>query len=161
MAQYLLGVDNGLTVAKAALFTADGQEIAVASRKTENFSPKPGWVEMDLDAMWQASAASIREVVAAASIDPREIAAVACTGHGNGIYLLDAEGKAVRNAISSSDSRARAYVERWAADGVDKAIRPKTMQSIWPAQPNALLAWLMDNEPEAIQRTKWVLMCKD
>ena len=161
MPQYLLGIDNGGTVAKAGLFTADGREIAVASRKTQTLSPKPGWVEMDMDTTWQATAASIREVVAAAGIDPREIAAVACTGHGNGIYLVDAGGQPVRNAVSSSDSRARSYIEKWAADGLDKAIRPKTMQSIWPAQPNALLAWLKDNEPEAIAKTRWVLMCKD
>ena len=161
MPQYLLGIDNGCTVAKAAIFTADGKEIAVASRMTQTLSPKPGWVEMDMDAVWRATAESIREVVAAAAIQPSEIAVVACTGHGNGIYLVDARGRPVRNAVSSSDSRARQYTEKWAARGVDKAIRPKTMQSIWPAQPNALLAWLKDNEPEAIEKTQWVLMCKD
>ena len=29
---------------------------------------------------------------------------------------------------------------------------PKTMQCLWPAQPNALLAWLRDNEPEVMDR---------
>ncbi len=33
MAEYLLGVDNGNTVSKAALFDLDGREIQVASRK--------------------------------------------------------------------------------------------------------------------------------
>lgn len=35
------------------------------------------------------------------------------------------------------------------------------MQSIWAAQPNALLAWLQDNEPDAIDRAEWVLTAKD
>ena len=35
------------------------------------------------------------------------------------------------------------------------------MQSIWAAQPNALLAWLGDNEPDAIDKAEWVLMAKD
>ena len=90
-----------------------------------------------------------------------KIAAVACTGHGNGVYLVDAAGHPVRNAIFSADTRARAYVERWTAAGIDRAVRPKTMQALWPGQPNALLAWLADHEPELSGRTRWCLMCKD
>ena len=161
MTKYLMGIDNGGTVAKAALFTLDGREIAVASSKTETLSPQPGWAELDMDGLWQAAAAAVRRVIAEADIDPTEIACVACAGHGNGIYLVDEEGAAVRNAVYSSDSRARSYIERWTADGVDRAVRPKTMQALWPGQPNALLAWLRDHEPEAIRRTRWVLMCKD
>jgi len=59
------------------------------------------------------------------------------------------------------DSRAREYVDKWLEDGVDDAIRPKTMQSLWPAQPNALLAWLRDNEPDVMKQAGWILMCKD
>ncbi len=161
MAKYLLGIDNGMTVAKAALFTLDGQEVAVASEKTEMITPQPGHYERDAEALWRATAGSIKKAIADAGIDPKEIAAVACTGHGNGLYLVDKEGNPVRNAIGSTDSRALSYIERWAIDGVDKAIRPKTMQSIWPAQPNALLAWIRDNEPETMKRAGWVLMCKD
>ena len=159
--QFLLGIDNGGTVAKAALFSPDGREVAVAANKTETLSPSPGWSEFDMDQLWSAAAAAVREVIAKAAINPRQIAGVACTGHGNGIYLVDADLQPVRNAIFSADARARSYVERWTAAGIGQAVRPKTMQSLWPGQPNALLAWLRDHEPEAYARTRWVLMCKD
>jgi L-xylulokinase len=161
MPDYLLATDNGGTVSKAALFTLDGKEVAVASQKTETITPAADQTEMDMAQTWAATAASIKAVIAEAGIDPSDIAAIACTGHGNGLYLVDEAGEPVRNAIASSDSRARAYTEQWEADGVDVAIRPKTMQAIWPAQPNALLCWLRDNEPESIEKTKWVFMCKD
>ncbi len=61
----------------------------------------------------------------------------------------------------STDSRAKTYIEKWLNEGIDKIVRSKTMQSLWPAQPNALLAWLKDHEPEAIRKTARVLMCKD
>jgi len=160
-AKYLLGIDNGGTVAKAALFSCDGREVGVASSRNETISPRPGWAEFDMDRLWQATAASIRQVIAQSGVSPEEIVAAACTGHGNGIYLVDAEGRPVRNAIFSSDCRARGYVDRWTSDGVDRAVRPKTMQALWPGQPNALLAWLGDHEPEALRKTRWVLMCKD
>ena len=161
MAKYLLGTDNGCTVAKAALFTLEGEELAVASRKIDTITPQLGYVEMDMTRSWQATVESIREVLAKANVDPKEIVCVASAGHGNGLYLVDKDGNPVYNAISSTDARGRKYIDQWAADGVDKAIRPKTMQSIWPAQPNALLAWLRDNEPDVMKKAGWVFMCKD
>ena len=161
MPKYLLGTDNGCTVAKAALFTLDGKELAVASRKIETITPQLGYVEMNMLHSWRATVESIREVLAKAKIDPKDIACIASAGHGNGLYLVDKQGQPVYNAISSTDTRAREVIDRWIADGVGKAIRPKTMQAIWPAQPNALLAWLRDHEPDVMKRAGWVLMCKD
>jgi L-xylulokinase len=161
MPKYLLGTDNGGTIAKAALFILDGREVAAAGRKTEMFSPQPGWTERDCDRLWQATADSIREVLAQSGVDPADVAAVACTGHGNGLYLVDLDGRAVRNGIVSTDSRAKDYVARWYADGTHGRVLPHTMQSLWAGQPNSLLAWLRDHEPETLHRAGWVLMCKD
>jgi len=159
--QFLLGIDNGGTMAKAALFSLDGRAVAVAGAKSETLAPAPGWSEFDMRQLWSAVAGAVRQVLAVSSVAPHEIACVACTGHGNGIYLVDAAGEPVRPAIFSADTRARGYVERWNADGIGQIVRPKTMQSLWPGQPNALLAWLRDHEPQAYARTRWVLMCKD
>jgi L-xylulokinase len=161
MPKYLLGTDNGGTVSKAAIFTLDGVEVAVASRKTALLTPKPGYIERDMTKMWRATAEAIKEAVTTSGIDPADIVCLACTGHGNGIYLIDKEGRPVRNAIMSSDSRARKYVEQWQNDGIDKAVRPKTMQAVWPAQPNALLLWIRDNEPQVMRKAAHVLMAKD
>lgn len=158
---YLLGIDNGGTVAKAALFTLDGSEVSVAGHKNAVFTPHPGWAEFDADRLWQATAAAIRKVLASAQVDPHRVKGVACTGHGNGLYLIDAAGKPVRPAIFSSDARARSYVERWTTEGVFQRVAPKTLQTLWPGQPNALLAWLADHEPDSLVRTRWALMCKD
>ena len=159
--QYVLGIDNGGTVAKAALFELDGTELAVASGKTETLSPHAGWAEFDMDRLWQATADSIKRVIGSAGVSPQDIACVACCGHGNGIYLVDEKGRPVRNGVYSADTRAREYVERWSVDGTRDAVRPKTMQALWAAQPNALLAWLRDHEPDTYARSRWVLMCKD
>ncbi len=161
MPQYLLGIDNGGTMAKAAVFTTDGKEIAVATRKSEMLDVKPGWAEFDMNTTWTNTTGAIKEVLEKSGVDPAEIACVACTGHGNGLYLVDEAGKPVRNAIGSADGRAREFIEQWGSDGTAERILPKTTQAIWPAQPNALLRWLRDNEPESIAKTKWVLMCKD
>ncbi len=161
MARYLVGVDNGGTLSKAAVFTVDGRELAVAGRPVQVLTPHPGWHERDMDAMWRGTADAIREAVAQSGVDPAEIAGVACTGHGNGLYLIDARGAPVRNGIYSADNRAAAIIADWKARGVDAAALPRTAQCLWPAQPNALLAWLREHEPASIANASAVLMAKD
>ncbi len=161
MARYLVGIDNGGTLSKAAVFTEDGRELAAASRKVAVLEPQPGWSERDMDAMWRGTAEAIREVIAKAGVNAADIVCVACTGHGNGLYLIDADGNPVRNGINSMDGRAAGIIAQWKADGVDAQALPKTAQCIWPAQPNALLAWLRDHEPQSIERATSLLMAKD
>jgi len=161
MARYLVGVDNGGTMSKAAVFTEDGRELAVAGRKVELIELHSGWSERDMNTMWQGSAAAIKEAIEKSGVDASEIACVCSTGHGNGLYLIDADGNPVRAAINSMDGRAAAIIDQWKADGVDARALPKTAQCIWPAQPNALLAWLRDNEPESIEKAESLLMAKD
>lgn len=161
MTQYLLGIDNGCTMAKAGLFTATGEEVAVASRKSEMLATQSGWAEFDMNAIWENAAGAVRQVLETSGVDPKAIACIAPTGHGNGLYLVDENARPVYNAIGSADGRAREYIEQWASDGTAERLRPKTMQAIWPAQPNALLRWFMDHKPDILEKTRWVLMCKD
>ncbi len=161
MAAYLLGIDNGGTVVKAAIYDPDGREVAVAGVKTETLFPRPGHIERDMDGLWSANARVIGESIRRAGIDAADIAGVAATGHGNGLYLVGRSGRPAWNGILSSDTRAGGRVQGWYRDGTFERALPKTCQSIWAAQPAALLAWFREHEPEALERTRWIFMCKD
>ena len=161
MENYFLGIDNGGTMSKAALFNEHGDEIAVASKAVNTIQSHEGWNERDAEAMWRDTLVAIREVVESSGVDPNAIKAVACTGHGNGLYLIDEHGVPVRNGINSTDGRAQMYVENWIKQGVNKKALPFTAQSLWAAQPNALLCWLRDNEPQVMEKARWVMMAKD
>jgi L-xylulokinase len=161
MAQYLLGIDNGSTVSKAALFDFHGKEIAVASCKAETEYPHPGWTERDMEMLWQCTASAIREVLTKSGIKPEEIAGIGNTGHGNGVYLLDKYGQPLRNGIQSMDSRAADVVTDWNHCNLHEQVFSFTIQSFWPAQPNAILVWLKKNEPQNYERLGAILMVKD
>lgn len=156
-----LGVDNGSTVTKAAVFDAEGRELAVAARRAAVSSPAVDQSERDPDRSWRDTADCIREAILQAGIPPAAIAAVGCTGYGNGLHLLDAAGRAVRPFIGSGDTRAREWVERQTAAGAAAAILPHTAQSLWPGQPPALLAWLRDHEPGPLAAARHALAIKD
>jgi L-xylulokinase len=161
MAEYLLGLDNGGTVIKAGIYDLEGHEIAVASSKTKTSMREPDYAERDAEDLWEANARAISSVIRYSGVDPAEIAALATTGHGNGLYLVDDLGVPVYPGIYSTDTRARSYVRQWSTDGTFDRVLPKTMQSLWAGQPAALLAWFKDHKPEVMERTRWILMCKD
>lgn len=161
MYKYLLGIDNGGTLIKAAIYDMRGKEIAVSCRKTELLMPYPGFTERNMNEMWQANVKAIREVVEKSGVNPKDISGVATTGHGNGMYLIGYDGKPAYNGIISTDSRANSYIDKWRKEGVFDGILPITMQSIWAGQPVSLLAWFRDNNKEVLERTKYIFMCKD
>lgn len=161
MGQYLLGLDNGNTVSKAAIFDLNGKELQVASRKVDTHYPQPGWTERSMESLWQETAGAIREVIAKAGIKPGEIVGIGSSGHGNGLYLLDKAGRPVWNGIQSLDTRAADIVDGWNVAAVREQAFPRTLQSFWPAQPNALLAWFKQHEPAVYERIGAALLCKD
>jgi L-xylulokinase len=148
-------------VSKAAIFDLEGREIQIASRKIEPEYPHPGWTERSMDLLWQSTAEAIREAISASGIDPKQIVGVGTTGHGNGLYLLDKQGKPARAGIQSMDSRAADIIDEWNQRGLYGQIFAFTVQSLWPAQPNALLAWIKRHEPEVYRRIGSVMLCKD
>ncbi|HEX9118550.1 MAG TPA: FGGY-family carbohydrate kinase [Anaerolineae bacterium] len=160
MTPYLMGIDNGLTLSKAAIFDLSGREIAVAGRKIDLTYPRPGWTERPMDIVWQATAGAIRDAMAKAGIQPEEIIGIGNSGHGNGVYLLDKAGRPLI-AVASMDTRAAGIVERWYAAGVHDQAFPYTFQSFWAAQPNALLAWFKENRPELYAQIGSVFLCHD
>lgn len=159
--QYLLGLDNGGTVTKAALYRTDGAEIAVSGIQVKPIMEKIGFVERDMADLWQANAKAIRDVLEKSGVNASDIIGVAVTGHGCGAYFIDTEGNPAANGIISTDTRAKDYVERWNADGTYDRLLPLTMQIIWAGQTLPIVAWHKDNRPDVLARADKVLSCKD
>ena len=159
--KYYMGLDNGGTTTKAAIYDAAGHEIGVASRETRMLTPKPGWTERDMDEMWDANCGVIRDVLERTRVAPEDIAGVAVCGHGKGLYLWGKDGRPARNGIISTDNRAYAYPVKWQRDGTEARAFELSCQHVMACQPVALLAWLKDNEPEVMDNIQWVFECKD
>ncbi len=159
--RYYLGLDNGGTTTKAALFDSYGNEIGAASVETRMLTPRPGFIERDMEEMWEANLIVIRRVLETTGVDPACIRALAVCGHGKGLYLWGKDGKPVRNGIISTDNRAWEYPLKWRKSGVEARAFKLTCQHVLACQPVALLAWLKDNEPEAMDNIQYVFGCKD
>lgn len=159
--KYLMGVDNGGTFSKAAIFDESGKQISVASVPTVTLTPKPGYTERDMDELWEVNAAAIRTAIEKSGINPQDIAGVSFSGHGKGLYLVGKDGRPACNGIPSTDARAWEEVEQWYKDGTNKKVYEKTYQEILACQPVSLLAWLKKHQPEVIENTKYIFAVKD
>lgn len=158
---YYLGIDNGGTTTKAALYDETGREIQVASCSSGTIASQPGYCERDMETMWEDNCRMIRTVLEKSGVNPAEIACISCCGHGKGLYLWGKDGHPVSHAILSTDNRAWAYPPRWEADGTAQKLFAYTCQGILSCQPVALLAWIRDEKPELIDRIKYIFSCVD
>jgi L-xylulokinase len=158
---YLMGIDIGSTLTKAAIYDLSGNEIAAHGAKCSVLMPQAGYYERNMDDIWQANIDAISEAIQRSGISAKEIAAVSLTGHGNGIHLVDEQGLPVYNSIESSDSRANNIVDQWMKDGTFEKTHPKNMQSLWPALSACLAAWMTENRPREMGKARWVFSVTD
>jgi sugar (pentulose or hexulose) kinase len=159
---YLLGIDNGTTVTKAALFDLQGREIAVGSQEVPLKHPEPGWAEQDMNEIWQAAVHAIRQCLQEAKIDPATIKGISLSGHGGGVWLLDRQGRPVRDAIIWLDGRAKPYLDRWAADGRLAELYDESGWTLFAGiGACTIFPWLMEHEPQSLEQAQVNLFSKD
>ncbi|MEV5434816.1 FGGY-family carbohydrate kinase [Streptomyces sp. NPDC052682] len=152
-----VGIDVGTSVVKAAAFDGTGRERAVAARPV-GLSLRDGCVEQDMEEVYAAVVAVLAELTRRVP-EPVELAGL--TGQGDGVWLVDAEGRPVRPAASWMDGRAHELLGRWLADGTVEAVFRRTGSTLFPGCPGPLLAWLDRHEPAALDAAATALYCKD
>jgi len=156
--KYMLCIDNGLSMGKAAIIDPEGNIAGVSSFKNEILNDGR-FSEVDMGLFYNKTADTVRNLILKIGIDPADIIAVGNSGHGGGIYLVDDSGDPIRNAITSMDSRGEDLIGKWEREGIDGY--SKTYTNIWNGQAIPLLYWLKENERDNYNRIGKILFCKD
>ena len=107
-----LCIDAGTSVIKSVVFSAEGRELAVARASVAVLRPQEGFAEQEMEAVWQAVLDTGRRAASDAGVN---IHAIATTAQGDGVWLVDAEGLPVQNAVLWNDGRAASIVDEWLA----------------------------------------------
>ena len=161
MGRYVIGVDNGGTFIKAALYDEHGRMVSLAREASRTIIPEPGRVEINLNELWAINCRCIAQVLAESGVPAGEVECVGFAGQGKGVYAVDSNGIAFRNGITSSDNRSWQYTKQWMEDGTGDKVRPMTCQGLYTSHPVSILAWMKDHEPVNYQRIRWVFSMKD
>ena len=159
--QYFIGIDNGGTLVKAAIYDENGKRVACARELLEMEIPAPGWSERDMEKLWEANCQALKRVLGISDVAPEDIKAISFSGHGKGIYLVDEKGRPVRKGILSTDARASGIVQTWQKNGIAEKMYEHTHQALRACQPICLLRWLAEKEPETLAHTKWIFGVND
>ena len=92
----LIGLDVGPTSIEAAAFAPDGHQLArVAAPVAGQGALADGCAEQDVDVVWRAAAAALRQLGEVVPHLAARTAALAITGAAGGVWLIDDDGDAV------------------------------------------------------------------
>lgn len=159
--QYLMGIDMGGTVVKAAIYDLKGNEIAVCGEKIRVLCPDHDMTERDMAEAKEKTYEAVREVIKRADVSAKEIVGIGVTGQGNGAYFFDENGNPTWNAVMSSDERAKEFIRHWYADGTFDKVFDITKQQIWSGNVSAIIAWFKKHHKDVMDKTRYIVTAKD
>jgi glycerol kinase len=152
----LLGVDEGTTAVKAALFDERLRPVSETRRDKVNRHPQPGWVEQDGEEVLGAVVEAIAEVLADA---PEEVMACGLDHQGESVLAWDAEtGVPLSPIVVWQDKRSQEVLDRLEREGSAEEVQKRSGLPLDPYFSAGKLAWLLENvEAVAIARDKGTL----
>jgi xylulokinase len=158
---YLLGIDIGTSGTKTVLFDEIGNTVTSALEEYPLYQPNVGWAEQDPEDWWQATAASIRKVLAKSGIKASEISGIGLSGQMHGLVLLDADNKVIRRSIIWCDQRSTKECEQITSIiGAERLIEITANPALTGFTASKIM-WVKNNEPKNFEKTKKILLPKD
>jgi glycerol kinase len=152
---YILALDQGTTSSRAILFDHDGRIKGTAQREFRQIFPQAGWVEHDPREIWTSQAGVALDALRAASLGPRDVAAIGITNQRETTIVWDREtGQPVMNAIVWQDRRTAETCDRLRADGAEAMVRERTGLVLDAYFSGTKVAWILDNVPGARARAE-------
>jgi glycerol kinase len=75
-AKFVVAIDHGTTSTRCILFDELGAPTAIAQRGQTMHYPRPGWVELDMEEVWNRTQECIHETLRSAGAAPADVAGI-------------------------------------------------------------------------------------
>jgi glycerol kinase len=145
----ILGVDEGTTGVKAALFDERLQPVAESRRDKVNRHPQEGWVEQDGEEVLEAVTGAIAELL---EDPPGEIIACGLDHQGESILAWDAEtGGPLSPIVVWQDKRSQQVLDRLTDS--EEEVKKLSGLPFDPYFSAAKIAWLLEHD-EDVQKAR-------
>lgn len=157
----ILVFDYGTTALKAALYDENLHVLGVVSREWVYAYPEAGFIEHSPQVYWKKTVDAANELFDRYGGRDR-LAAVSVTGQAETIVALDADGRALGNAIVWLDTRPKDEWARFSRE-FDRAQLYQTTGNTGfdPVMPLLKLNWMQTHEPERYKATHKFLLIKE
>jgi len=147
----LLGLDVGTTGCKAAVFSTDGQMLALAYREYDVRRPLPDWAELDVDDTWEKIKQCIREVAPAAKQDP--IKALAVSSMGEAVVPITRDRRVLGASLLNFDARGAEYLPRLSQAIPDEELYNINGNSLGNHYSLTKMMWIKEHQPDLYAQT--------
>jgi glycerol kinase len=160
MARYVLAIDQGTTGSTALLLDQRLSVKAKANVEFRQIFPKPGWVEHDLDDIWDSTLKAIGKAMREAGAKPGDLQAIGITNQRETTLLWDRRsGKPLHNAIVWQDRRTADFCNELKAAGKEPWIRERTGLVLDSYFSGTKLRWLLDHVKGARAKAQSGQLC--
>ena len=147
MGDCILAIDQG-TTGTTCLVVDMSEGVKVLGRGYSEFPqhfPQPGWVEHDLDEIWNASETAVEGALSAAGITGKDIAAIGITNQRETTGVWDRAGTPQAKAIVWQDRRTADICAGLRDAGHLQLVRSKTGLVLDPYFSGTKVGWLLAN----------------
>ncbi|MEL6967259.1 MAG: glycerol kinase GlpK [Pseudomonadota bacterium] len=142
---YVLAIDQGTTSSRAIIFDAAQSIVAVDQQEFAQHFPQSGWVEHDVEEIWQSVLTVCRNALDKAKLTARDIAAIGITNQRETTVIWDrATGEAIHKAIVWQDRRTAPMCAELRQGGHEPDVTRRTGLLLDPYFSGTKVAWLLD-----------------
>jgi sugar (pentulose or hexulose) kinase len=157
----VLAWDIGTSGVKAVVVDRDGRIIAAARRGYPLVTGEGGAVDQDLDEIERAIEAATLELLGTAGASAGDVEAIGLTAQMFDLAPVDEGGRQTVPMLSWLDQRAVREAEAL-AERLDRPAQARLFGSVITAKDVIpKIEWLRDRRPDAWDRTRWLLDCKE
>lgn len=162
MGQYLIGIDAGNTSSKVVIFDVDGNIISTTVTPNMRFKKRgEGFEEFDVNELWNLISLCIKEAIAKAKINVKDIAGIGVTSFGNGVVFLDKYGNSIAPGCFSQDYRANDIITMYKKEGTYDKINNIVKGTLFAGEPGPILRWYKEHERDIYDNIGGILQFKD
>lgn len=138
----ILAIDAGTTGVRALVVSADGRITAGSYREFPQHFPRPGWIEHDLDQIWNAIEVVMAEALA--GVEAREVEAIGITNQRETACAWSiSDGRPRSRAIVWQDRRTAERCDELREEGFEPTVRQKTGLVLDPYFTATKYEWML------------------
>jgi glycerol kinase len=143
--KFVLAIDQGTTGSTSLLM--DAQTLKVLDKEKIDYRqiyPKPGWVEHNLEDIWNSVSESVSTVLKRQKVDGKDITGIGITNQRETTCAYSKTGKPLHHAIVWQDRRTADYCDK-NREAYEAKCRKKTGLPLDPYFSGSKMNWFLNN----------------
>ena len=144
MKKFILSIDQGTTGSTALIINKESLEVVAKKNfEYEQIYPKPGWVEHNLNAIWDSVKSAVKGAIKEANISSDEIYTIGITNQRETTCAYKKDGTPICNAIVWQDRRTASFCDEKRA--TYEKLQKKTGLPLDPYFSGTKMNWFLNN----------------